>query len=273
MWITQHELRTLLGVLDLDEIDTKYIIQRGGQYPDNHRARVEQLVTTSQFREWVGTAASHILLIHGDFGEPSKHYVSALSLFCTTFVEALKRMNGFLPLVFFCGRHLDTGDGPTGGEGIIKSLVAQLLRQQIFDTRQLHQEIDLNKLNNGDVDELCALFRWLVRQVPENVTLFCLIDGIILYERSNYEYTMGQVLASLLDLTRDLSVRCILKFLITSPAVTVKVRQHPAFYTGKNILSMATMSPLGQRSSEARLTRQLGGNLADLRPVGLHIGS
>lgn len=273
MSITQHELRSLLGVLDLDEVDTKYIKQRGGQYPDNERARVEQLVTTSQFRDWIGTVASQILLIHGDFGEPSKHYVSALSLFCTTFVEALKKINRSLPLVFFCGRHLDTSDGPIGGEGIIKSLVAQLLRQQIFDTRQLHQEIDLNKVNNGDVDELCVLFRWLARRVPENVTLFCLIDGIVLYERSDYEYTMGQVLAYLLDLTRDLSIRSILKFLITSPVVTAKVRQHPAFYGGRNILSMATMSPLGQASSEARLARQLGENLGDLCPGSVLIGS
>lgn len=273
MWITQHELRNLLGVLDLGEVDTKYIKQRGGQYPDNHRARVEQLVTTAQFREWIGTAASHILLIHGDFGEPSKHYVSALSLFCTTIVEALRRMNGFLPLVFFCGRHLDTGDGPIGGEGIIKSLVAQLLQQQIFDTRQLHQEIDLNRVNSGDVLELCVLFRWLARRVPENVTLFCLIDGIILYERSDHEYTMGQVLAYLLELTRDLSIRSILKVLITSPGATAKVRQHPAFYGGNNILSMATMSLLRQGSSEARLARQLGENLGDLHPGSLLIGS
>jgi hypothetical protein len=77
---------------------------------------------------------------------------------------------------------------------------------------------------------------------------------------------MGQVLAYLLDLTRDLSIRSILKFLITSPVATAKVRQHPAFYGGRNIVSMATMSPLGQRSSEARLARQLGENLGDLRP-------
>jgi hypothetical protein len=182
-------------------------------------------------------------------------------------------MNRFLPLVFFCGRHLDTRAGPIGGEGIIKSLVAQLLQQQIFDTRQLHQEIDLNKVNSGDVVELCVLFRWLARRVPENVTLFCLIDGIILYERSDHEYTMGQVLAYLLELTRDLSIRSILKVLITSPGATAKVRQHPAFYGGNNILSMATMSLLRQGSSEARLARQLGENLGDLHPGSLLIGS
>ena len=260
-WITQHELGNLLGVADLYEIDMRYIKQRRGQYPSVHRARVEQLVNTAQFRDWISTLASQILLVHGDFGEPSKNHVSALSLFSTTFVEALKSIDRFLPLVFFCGRHLDPSNSPIAGEAIIKSLLSQLLRQQAFDTRYLHHEIDMSKVNNGDVGELCVLFYWLARRVPENVTLFCLIDGIVLYERSDYEYTMGQVVAYLLDMTRELSIRCILKVLITSPIVTAKVRQHPAFYAGTNILSMATMPPLGQGSSEARLARQLGENL------------
>jgi len=161
------------------------------------------------------------------------------------------------PLVFFCGCHLNSKSGLVGGHAMIRGLLKQLLERHPFDTSQLHFEINIDKLSSGDLPELCRLFSWLARRVPDTISLFCLIDGVVLYERREYSDSSSFVLNHLLEMTRDTSIRSIVKLLFTSPVPTVQLRTHPAFQNGENILSMATLTHTRQVASERRFAREL----------------
>lgn len=256
----QESLRALVAIPDIIESDLHYVGQRAGRMPPSHREKVEQMVRTGPFRNFVAALESQVLLVHGGFGET--YYVSALSTFCLTLLHTLKGIDRFRPLAFFCGCHVDQDDRYSGGQGMIRSLIAQLLRQQMFDTRFLHHRVDLNRVQRGDLDGLCALFVWLVWNLPEKTTLFCLIDGLEYYEREEHANGMGLVLRCLLELMRQPGLRVVIKILITSPSRTTIVRRHPAFDNARNMLSLAPLDTPGFGPSNNRLGRELGNHVS-----------
>ncbi|KAK3333061.1 hypothetical protein B0T19DRAFT_417052 [Cercophora scortea] len=258
--IPQPDLQALIGLQTLAADDMEYIKHRAPQLSQTHQEQAQRLVTTPQFRAWITAVASTVLLIQGNYSEPSRHEISALSLFCATLSRALAAQptHRFRPLVFFCGRHLDAA-GSTGGHVLARSLIAQLLAQQPFDTTRLHTEIDLNKIQSNDLDELCRLLSWLARRIPAGTTIVCLIDGVGFYEtRHEHRFAAGVVMKTLLELTRDLGVASVVKILFTSPAPAEALRAHPAFRDGGNVVAMAGLARLGMGPSERRFARELG---------------
>lgn len=228
--------------------------------PDQ-RVHAEQIVKTQLFRTWVVSPTSAKLLVHGNFS--GTKYTSALSLFCGTLTETLRAKEGFYSLIFFCGLHLHLKDEEDtephiGTVAMIKSLIAQLLHQHRFDTSTLPHDSNPLYFHDTNIGQLCALFGWLVHQLPEDITLFCLIDGIEYFERDKFINDMPTVLAYILELTMDSTITAIFKVLVTSPWRTEFVRR-PFENEGRHdeILSLASMSSMGGTPSMARLQRRL----------------
>ena len=107
----------------------------------------------------------------------------------------------------------------------MRSFIVQLLRYHSFDTTTLHREIDWRGLKSGEIAPLCSLFYWLVRQLPSEITLMCLIDGIAHYENDEYEANMLTVLTNLLRIARDDRLLSAVKLLVTSPSLADKVQE------------------------------------------------
>lgn len=259
-YIPQRNLWVLLGITDWDDSsDVEEIARKSYLIHADHRGKAEQLVVTWSFKEFIMVPASSKLLVHGDFYE-GMHQISALSSVCWTLKNSLDGMAGFKTLVFFCGCHIDPGSNErtTGGQGLIRSLLAQLLRQYEFDTRVLHEQVNLDQVAAGDLEGLCHLFVWLACHLPQKTTLVCLIDGISYFERQEHAGGMNFVLCSLLDLTRDARMRGVFKILITSPVPTGIVRHHPAFQNGLDTVSIASFPKPDWGASSHRVARQLG---------------
>ncbi|KAH8746441.1 hypothetical protein F5882DRAFT_471415 [Hyaloscypha sp. PMI_1271] len=290
--LTKEGLFILLNISDIDIVDLQQIAENKELLatPED-RARSEQIVQNQLFKTWIVSPISARLLVHGDFGGQQR--TSALSLFCTTLTHVFRSKSRFVSLVWFCGRHLgsnvsgdsddsdryssdgydsDDSEGSYSGpclrmiRKMTKSFIAQLLHQYDFPVLSLNPPTtDLASLQNGDVEELCTLFRWLVRQLPEDVTFFCLVDGIAYYEREEFEDPMLEVLESILALTVDDNVRAAVKLFVTSPRPTDTVRAGFEDEDDKEdfILSMKGLPRLGWAPSEARLQRELGSKSDD----------
>lgn len=183
--------------------------------------------------------------------------------------------------------HAYTQKGPI--KKMLRSLIAQLLSDHDFAlrTRALPPGLSASALlNQGGLSfkQLITIFRWLVRQLPPEITLFCIIDGIIVYEREELEDATLEALGDILDLTvdKDPSVPSApVKVLVTSQRPTSSVRiafeKHyegePVPLAGEGetdedihnvldkdwILSMDALPPLPWSGpSEARMNRELG---------------
>lgn len=253
--ITSDMVLSLLNIPELEHADIEYVMHNKKRIPPEDRARTERILETQQFREWTVDATSRELLIHGDFN--GTQYVSGLTFFCCSLLEAMRNSGRFPFIAFFCGRHIDEDDPYAGGRGMIRSLISQLLRQREFDMTNA-REIDFGLVEQGDIQQLCKLFTWCVYHVPQDIALFCVIDGVRYYEREQYLDHFGEVLLSILELTRDGQVRCAFKVLITSPSPTTVIRQA---VDEEDTLSMASHPKTGQAFSHLRVSRRLQENL------------
>ncbi|CZR69883.1 uncharacterized protein PAC_19783 [Phialocephala subalpina] len=125
---------------------------------------------------------------------------------------------------------------------------AALLRQSSFNAALLEQglDLDIERIRKGNITHLCALFSTLVRRLPKDITLICIIDGISHYEVDEHEKGMLKALQCLLDLARDNGVAAVIKVLATSPTTTGLV-QGRFEDDDEYFLSLAEVRDTGQR--------------------------
>lgn len=254
--ITSEDLLEWIQIPDILVQDLQKIVDRRKvRVTEREQARAEQLNRTQQIREWLTAPTSRQLLVHGNYDRGA--YISGLTIFCMSLTTTLAERNSrFIPLTFFCGLHAEQmGDPYAGGRAIIQSFIGQLLQQFDFGiTRMPTLQMDESKIRTGDVGELCRLFEALVRTLPNFMALICLIDGILYYERDEFQEDMAVVLSAILKLSADNSIAVPVKVLITSPTKTTEVRQP---FPDDLILSMDGMAPAGLIASSSRLGREL----------------
>ncbi|KAF3901541.1 hypothetical protein ABW21_db0200621 [Orbilia brochopaga] len=228
--ITIDTLLKLLHFPEFDLKDIEEVLSGRDIIPFDEVARAEQVVDTQQFRDWAITAKSTELLVEGNFELPESQYISALSVLCATLTRALRTRERYISLVFFCGCHPEDDDEDeasiAGGVPMIKSLIVQLLKQHSdFDMTGLDRHINQQLVKDDDLDELCALFGWLVKRLPESSTLVCIIDGVVHYEIDAWEDELIKVVGSLLELAKDKDTPLPVKVLITSPTPTESIQE------------------------------------------------
>ncbi|KAJ4075774.1 hypothetical protein NW761_013036 [Fusarium oxysporum] len=266
--ISQAQLLRILNVnLDfdlsaVDKVDMAEISDSAALVNRRDQGRAENLVENAQFKQWVVRTSSTELLVHGHM-KPSRTSVTPLSLFSAAIVRKLRQVDRFCAVAFFCGQHTDLDDPLTGGIGAIKSLTTQLLRQHGFDDADLDkvaQEVNLPLLKSGveDIEELCRLFAVLVRRLRNNITLFCVIDSVNVYEDEDILQDMyvEKVLFEILQLTGDTGVKTHVKILFTSPTDTNKIWKA---FKEKDILSMHEPGRLSldKHFSDSRFAKQI----------------
>jgi hypothetical protein len=264
---TASLLKLLKVPPDLAETELITILESSVSIPLVERRKADLVVTTTQFRNWLVAPTSRELLVHGDLGlggrRSSPSYVSALSRLCALLVQALRtKGKPYVPLIFFCGSHVEDDDHHRGGKAIMRSFIAQLLvGWGSFDAalQQAADGLDLNieGLRKGKVAPLCALFRWLVRRLPQGVTLICIVDGISYYETDEFEDGMLRVLRCLFGLARDAKMAAVVKVLATSPVATDSVQDQFDEEDESCFLSLAEIRRTGQAAHLPLLTGQL----------------
>ncbi|KAK8875057.1 hypothetical protein PGQ11_005571 [Apiospora arundinis] len=216
--VMQQDLLDFLDSADIDTNDIEYVASRRELIIAGGQNRTEQIMKSSQLREWLVQAESKELLIHGH-SEPER--ISPISFFCALLMRNLRDVPQFKSVAFFCGCHPYDDFG--GARPMIMSLLTQLLQQQHFDLGFIDHEL-AHQMDGGDIRAFCFVFGQLVRQVKSMESVFCVIDGINFYEGLEEELLQdtAYVLRYLLDLTRDRGVT--FKILVTSPSITIDTR-------------------------------------------------
>lgn len=217
---TPQELWSRLHIPNIDEIDLTKANNITADIICSDRGRAEQMIGTPEFHHWTTSPRSSRLLVHGDFDHAE--HTSPFTILCATIVEGLRASRGVISLVFFCGYHLQR-DEYYGGTAMIRSLIAQLLRQFPASSIAPDPDFSMSEIEHGSEDQLGRLFIHLVRQLPMGTTIFCLIDGIKEYEREEYLHGMDEVIFSLRKLV-DEGSPANFKLLLTSPRPTVEVK-------------------------------------------------
>lgn len=238
-------------------MDLKAILENEEQsIPFREKRKADLIVSTRQFHDWMVNNKSSELLVHGEFrrARSASEPVSALSVFCATLTQTFRKAGQQqIALVFFCGSHVERDDEHRGPKAMVLSFIAQLTKLWSFDTAKLRQgesgpdgQLDVEMIvKDGNLRKLCELFERLVRLLPEQVTLVCIIDGVSHYETDEFERSLLEVLGFLLRLTRSGDMAATVKILVTSPTTTDLV-QNRFRDDDSSFISLAEIRDLGQ---------------------------
>lgn len=191
-------------------------------------------------------------MIHGVFR--GSRTVSPLSLLTATLTETVRPDHiHFVSLVFFGGRHTDRDEDVfSGGKALIQSLISQLLQQQPhMSISPSPWELNMERVRQGDLQQLCQLLSLLIHRLPGEVTLLCLIDGMVYYERDDFIDETQYVLQELTRLVGDPTIQANVKLLVTSPWRTEMARQ--LFLEDHEILHMEGMTLMELTPSASRV--------------------
>ncbi|KAK5634358.1 hypothetical protein RRF57_010072 [Xylaria bambusicola] len=215
---TQSSLEGLLETLVGEPVylerlnDYGEIIRKRHQLSNRAFMKAAYLKSAPYFQTWLSATTSDILLVDG---HDTRGRISAMSVFCAMLAQALWTIQSqsttpltqSIALFFACGAHTEPEDILTGPCGIVRSLIGQIL------VSRSGQAPDLTFINEADallidiqenrIDALCFLFQELLRQLPSETILYCVIDGISLYETSylNWKDDLDYLIEVLRDLT------------------------------------------------------------------------
>jgi hypothetical protein len=177
------------------------------------------LLQSQQFHSLLSSRKSETLIVDGNAEGFELERISPMSTLCAALLHSFDHMRSGPPihLSFFCGLHANANDSLAGPTGMIRSLTAQLLRTYEFRFDFVDSHHYRDALETHDLRFLCAAFERLVYQLPAHTAVFCVVDGISLYERAELEEGLECVAATFSRLGQDPSLGCFFKALITSP--------------------------------------------------------
>lgn len=249
---TAQALRQLLHAPDVSASDLLRVRQLDHTLSQKDKKKADRVVQTDLFRQWILSLKPAKLLIHGDFR--GCRTVSPLSLLAATLNEAARAdPTRFVTLVFFCACHADPEeDAFTGGRALMQALISQFLQQQPHvNISPPPWDFIPEGARQGDLQQLCHLFSLLVHNLPNEITLFCFIDGMVIYERDEFVADAQFVLLEILRLFGDPTVQANIKLLITSPWRSVLA--HQFFQEESEVLHMQGMPSVELTPSSSRV--------------------
>ena len=240
--ITEY-LRSLLNVSpERDARDRAHISREGRNAPSASLAKSYWILNHQTFRAWLVSDESCNLLLNGDDRSLESERITTTSLVCATLIQALEDSEQATPLAFFCSLH--TGDGASlrGPQGLMRSLINQLLPLQDFDLNFINQNY-AEMIRCQDVWWLCDLFIRLVDQLSKDEILFCVIDGTSAFEKQKYGNGILLVVDHLSKLALKLGSVPVFKFLLTTSKASRQIKE---LFASKDCITVRKSSEEGR---------------------------
>jgi hypothetical protein len=211
-----------LGILD----DEQLIIRRSYSLDDETTANAATMFKTTQVQQLLQSPEPGVVLVNGCTDRSQSTRISSITSVCATLTHALRRSAGNnVVLAFFCGQHSASTDDLAGPQGLMRSLVAFLVLSLVQNGFISEFEpiwiVDFEgDFDNLSFKDICQLFCHLIKLVPKEVRVYCIIDGISYYERENWKQNYNQMMECLDSIIRNPDVITAFKLLLTSPTVS-----------------------------------------------------
>ncbi|KAF4455373.1 hypothetical protein FALBO_15630 [Fusarium albosuccineum] len=231
--------------------DLGLVLRKYHEFSTKALAQANYLIMKPRFQSWLMDPESDIILVDGHCSETIGK-IAPTSIFCAGLVETLSGKNqGSQPwalpqkpqavLYFFAGEHTSPSSRLLGPQGMIRSLVDQLLlqwpRHDLPDLRFLEGRLmQLAGERRLDPQNLCHIFEKLIAQLGPKSPVWCIVDGISFFETSLHGWMddLMLIIRSFLRCVTDTRGRNgvgQVKFLLISPDKSTVVRDSiPANY-------------------------------------------
>ncbi|KAL4812685.1 hypothetical protein BDW67DRAFT_188465 [Aspergillus spinulosporus] len=191
--------------------------------PLPYQNRLLAAIQTPKLHTWITTPNSSALFLNLNTPAVSPLHASP-SFLPAKLIQSINEQpsENIITLACFCGAHARPTVSHYGPQGTMRSLVAQLLESYPgFDLQTVQRTA---QLRGDDVHGLCEIFHDLVSQLPADVVVFCVVDGVTAFEeRVGLRESGEEVVQALVQTVQECvqrkpaSGRCVFKLLLTCP--------------------------------------------------------
>lgn len=212
---------------------------------DDMKQLISGILKNDTFQRWLFGARSAGLLIDEHASVRGLGLDSPFGTFSSMFITSLRMLTrqGHRPRFascFFCDLHSDPSEPLSGPSGMIRSLIAQLVLSVSaseeahgtelgrFDLSFLGGDAHLSSaVTRYDVGGLCDVYIHMVRQLSNNATVVCLINGVDDFEteENNWRAEMCWVVRRLQELAHSHEEGPAFKLCLTTSRGTLHVHE------------------------------------------------
>jgi len=264
-----HAAADSVGATDVESLllqandDLIFIAARREEFDGRSIGQANSILRSPRFLDWMQNSDSDLVLVDGNIPSTASANISALSLFCSTFVASLARLYPQdIVVSFFCGCHTGLTDPWYGPVGLVRSLLTQVLMALIErgeDSVQLETaEEYLDHLGSANLEILCEIFEKVIAGLPQGISVTCVIDNVSSFDRDfrGLFGDMKRVIHSLAAAAgRDAGAAC--KVLLTNSARSTSRLSSLVLPSQHSVLTPDMLGPrtISDRSMEANIAR------------------
>lgn len=240
--------------------DIQYVLGQADVANTTYEAK--SLLQMEKFQHSLSGSLSCFVFVDGNAESHALDRVSPFTVLCVMLSLNLHHMPEALSIHFYCGLHAGSHDRLSGITGLLRSLISQLLLvYEDFDLRFIRSRRYFAELMAYDISRLCDTFQQLVRQIPNDKTLFCLIDGITFFDNWRWREDLSFVLPKLKALAESSSRDGpVFKLLMTNARCTRQLRD---LLPRQDILEVSEAAIFGET---AITEREVAAQILSTRP-------
>ncbi|KAL2161690.1 hypothetical protein VTH06DRAFT_8252 [Thermothelomyces fergusii] len=219
--------------------DLGHALAAQGRFSLKAQGQAQSLLATDQFFNWMSRSHPTLLLVDASIRGSELESLSAISVLSSTLVTSL--MEAYpddVVIHFFCGMHAWPKDAWYGPNGLVRSLILQLLMKLATrDPDMSSWSLDfindrgfLQSLEEHCLDDLCLVLHRLLYEFPPDTCIYCIIDSVSRFDASRSLADLGTVMECLRTIVNDGSLVPIFKVLLTTPGEsTWAIKNMPLF--------------------------------------------
>lgn len=210
------------AALDAEE-DLKTMLRKSHSMQPEGLDRANSLLSHGQFKEFMAQENPALLLIDGHCRDDGMGRTSPLSVWCASFIAALKQSPSVAAVHFFCGLHTRSGRDLSGPLGLAKSLAGQMLAYDntIMDAAPLYLASDIaERAEKNDIGAICEIIKSLLLRLGHSKVVFCVVDNVCEFESTwgNWQKDLTVIFEALYSFieSENFGGRIPLKVMLTS---------------------------------------------------------
>ena len=231
--------------------------------------RIIVTMQSPQLHQWIAETESSALFLNSNAPRNQRpgSFVSAklVDSIQTMGTKAQGHASSVFALSFFCGEHMRSNDPDVGVDGMMRSLICQLLLA--YPDFGSHIVDRIRNANYSTMDDLCKIFYLLAIQLPPHVMVFCIIDAVTFYEENKSMRKEGEIavkkLMEIVQWTKNYG--CVFKLLLTSPWNSRVLYKH-MFDQQKDVIWIPAKVPSTGGFTNMKWNSSIGSDVAMLKP-------
>ncbi|KAK4208819.1 hypothetical protein QBC37DRAFT_391694 [Rhypophila decipiens] len=218
----------LMSALDYnssaDRDDMAACLRSVWQIPRSDQDRLVPAMQSPKLKQWITDTTSSAIFLNFNATRNRR----STSFVAAKLADSIQASSSVVVLSFFCDAHSRqlAGDSDLGVAGMMRSLVGQLL--VAYPNYSVGVVQGIRAANLDSVKDLCKIFILLIGQLPRNMTVFCILDGVTRFEETNAFREEGEAVVKEMMRVVNWTAEngCCFKLLLTSPGNSRVLYRH-----------------------------------------------